>query len=332
MTTNSHTDRHARNDSALLTTPFTSDSRAQEVIDGVDLTGRRAVVTGGASGLGAETVRALAIAGAEVTIATRRPQSAEPLVQELAAVAGAGRVHAEALDLSAVASVDAFTRTWDGPLDILVANAGIMALPTRTLTPGGWEMQLATNYLGHFALATSLHAALRDAGCARIVVVSSGAHLGAPFDFEDPHFARRPYDPWAAYGQSKSADILFTVGARRWAADGITANALNPGYILTRLQRHVDDETMRAFGVMDDQGNVSPLPYYKTPEQGAATSVLLAASPLVEGVTGRYFEDSQEARTVRDREDRPGGVAAHALAPEAADRLWEYSTAALHTA
>lgn len=122
------------------------------------------------------------------------------------------------------------------------------------------------------------------------------------------------------------------MGARRWAADGITANALNPGYILTGLQRHVDDETMRAFGVMDDQGNVKPLPHYKTPEQGAATSVLLAASPLLNGVTGRYFEDNQEARTVRGAEDQPGGVAAHALDPEAADRLWEYATDALRTA
>lgn len=332
MTKNPRADRRPRNDSELLATPFTSHARAQEVIDGVDLTGRRAVVTGGASGLGAETVRALAAAGAEVTIAARRPQSAEPLVQELAAVGRAGRVHAEALDLSDPASVDVFARAWRGPLDILVANAGIMALPARTLTPYDWETQLATNYLGHFALATGLHAALRDAGSARIVVVSSGAHLGAPFDFEDPHFARRPYDPWAAYGQSKTADVLFAVGARRWAADGITANALNPGYILTGLQRHVDDETMRAFGVMDDQGNVEPLPYYKTPEQGAATSVLLAASPLLNGVTGRYFEDNQEARTVRGEEDQPGGVAAHALDPEAADRLWQYATDALRTA
>ncbi|MFD7435486.1 SDR family NAD(P)-dependent oxidoreductase [Streptomyces sp. NPDC059861] len=332
MTTNPQADRHARTDSALVTTPFPSHARAQEVIDGVDLTGLRAVVTGGASGIGAETVRALAAAGAEVTIATRRPGSAEPLVKELAAAGGGGRVRAEALDLSDPASVDAFARAWRGPLDVLVANAGIMALPTRTLTPGGWEMQLATNYLGHFALATGLHAALRDAGTARIVVVSSGAHLGVPFDFEDPHFARRPYDPWAAYGQSKSAGVLLTVGARRWAADGITANALNPGYILTGLQRHLDDDTMRAFGVMDGEGNVKPLPYYKTPEQGAATSVLLAASPLLKGVTGRYFEDNQEARTVRGAEDRPGGVAAHALDPEAADRLWEYGIEALRTA
>ncbi|MFJ9351261.1 SDR family NAD(P)-dependent oxidoreductase [Streptomyces sp. NPDC101237] len=328
--TNSPADRPTSTaDSTLLTTPFPPRATAGEVIAGVDLTGRRAVVTGGASGLGAATVRALAAAGAEVTIATRRPRSADPVVEELAAVAGAGRVRAAALDLSDLASVDAFARAWRGPLDILVANAGIMALPALSLTPAGWEMQLATNYLGHFALATGLHAALRGSGSARIVVVSSGAHRNVPFDFEDPHFARRPYDSWTAYGQSKSADVLLAVGARRWSADGITANALNPGYILTNLQRHLDDDTMRAFGVMDGDGNLTPLPYYKTPEQGASTSVLLAASPLLNGVSGRYFEDNQEARVVEKDEDTPGGVAAHALAPEAADRLWEYGTDAL---
>ncbi|MEU9977725.1 SDR family NAD(P)-dependent oxidoreductase [Streptomyces sp. NPDC051014] len=328
--TNSQADRPTNHDGATrLTTPFSSRATAEEVIAGVDLTGRRAVVTGGASGLGAATVRALAAAGAEVTIATRSPRSADPVVEELAGIAGVGRVRAEALDLSDLASVDAFARAWRGPLDILVANAGIMALPALALTPGGWEAQLATNYLGHFALATGLHAALRDAGSARIVVVSSGAHRNVPFDFDDPHFARRPYDPWTAYGQSKSADVLLAVGARRWAADGITANALNPGYILTGLQRHLDDDTMRAFGVMDGDGNLKPLPYYKTPAQGASTSVLLAASPLLNGVTGRYFEDNQEARIVAGDEDTPGGVAAHALAPDAADRLWEYGTTAV---
>jgi NAD(P)-dependent dehydrogenase (short-subunit alcohol dehydrogenase family) len=313
----------------LLTTPFTARSTAAEVIAGVDLTGRRAVVTGGASGIGAETVRALARAGAEVVIATRRPESAEPLVRELSAVRGAGPVRAAALDLSDPASVDAFVRAWDGPLHILVANAGIMALPTRTLTPAGWEAQLATNHLGHFALATGLHPALRAAGGARLVVVGSGAHRTAPFDFEDPHFERRAYDPWVAYGQSKTAGVLLTVGARRWAADGITANAVMPGFILTRLQRHLDDATMRAFGVMDEEGNLTPPPFYKSPAQGAATSVLLAASPLLDGVTGLYFEDNQEARVVRGDEGRPGGVAAHALDPAAADRLWEYASAAL---
>ncbi|MEV5365275.1 SDR family NAD(P)-dependent oxidoreductase [Streptomyces cellulosae] len=330
MTTNTPATRNAA-DHPLLTTPFTARADAREVIEGVDLTGRRAVVTGGASGIGSETVRALAEAGAEVTVATRRPETAEPLVRELAAVGGAGPVHTAPLDLSDLTSVDAFVRNWRGPLDILVANAGIMALPERTLTSRGWETQLATNYLGHFALATGLHPSLRAAGSARIVAVSSGAHLNAPFDFDDPHFEHRPYDPWTAYGQSKSAGVLLVAGARRWAADGITANALNPGYVLTNLQRHLDDDTMRAFGVMDDDGNVTPLPYYKTPAQGAATSVLLAASPLLEGVTGRYFEDNQEAPIVTDAEDPTGGVAAHAVDPAAADRLWEYATQALRT-
>ncbi|MEU9371825.1 SDR family NAD(P)-dependent oxidoreductase [Streptomyces avermitilis] len=311
-------------------TPFDSRATAAEVIDGVDLTGRRAVVTGGASGIGTETVRSLATAGAEVTVAIRRPATAEPLIRELSAVPGAGPVRAEALDLADLASIDSFARAWRGPLDILVANAGIMALPTRTVTERGWEMQLATNFLGHFALATALHAPLHEAGAARIVVVSSGAHRKAPFDFDDPHFEQRAYEPWAAYGQSKSAEVLFTVGgARRWADDGIMVNALNPGYILTNLQRHLDDDTMRAFGVMDSEGNLTPLPHYKTPAQGAATSVLLAASPLLNGVTGRYFEDNQEARVVRDDEDQPGGVAAHALDPRAADRLWEYAADAI---
>lgn len=308
-----------------LVTPFPRDASAAEVISGIDLTGRRALVTGGASGIGAETVRALAAAGAEVTIATRRPETAEPLIREIADVGGAGSVRASDLDLADLTSVDAFTRAWQGPLDLLVANAGIMALPQKEVTPEGWELQLATNFLGHFALATALHGALAESGAARIVVVSSGAHRQAPFDFGDPQFDRRPYDPWAAYGQSKTAGVLFAVGARRWAVDGITANALNPGYILTNLQRHIDDETMRSLGVMDAEGNLTPLSYYKTPAQGAATSVLLATSPLLGNVTGRYFEDNQEAPVAADGTNTPGAVATHALDPESADRLWQYA-------
>ncbi|GAA3823101.1 SDR family NAD(P)-dependent oxidoreductase [Streptomyces chiangmaiensis] len=317
------------NAESRLTTPFPSHATAAEVIDGVDLTGRRAVVTGGASGIGTETVRALALAGAEVTVATRRPETAEPLVRELAAVPGAGSVRAEALDLADIDSALAFARAWRGPLDILVANAGIMALPTRQVSAEGWELQLATNFLGHFALTDALHPALRESGSARVVVVSSGAHLNTPFDFDDPHFERRPYDPWVAYGQSKTADVLLTVGARRWADEGITANAVAPGFILTNLQRHLDNDTMRSFGVMDDEGNLTPLPYYKNPAQGAATSVLLAASPMVKGATGRYFEDNQEAPVVSDGDNQPGRVAAHALDPLAADLLWAYAADAV---
>ncbi|GGK20406.1 oxidoreductase [Streptomyces camponoticapitis] len=317
------------NTSSPVTTPFSGRATALQVLDGVDLTGRRAVVTGGASGISAETARALAMAGAEVILAVRRPATAAPLVSELSRAPGAGPLRVTALDLADLSSVRAFARAWSGPLDMLVANAGIMALPTRTVTGGGWEMQLATNFLGHFALAGFLHGALREADTARIVTVSSGVHRKVSFDFDDPHFERRPYDPWAAYGQSKTAGVLFAVGARRWAAEGIMTNAVAPGFILTNLQRHLDDDTMRAFGAMDAEGNLTPLPHYKTPAQGAATSVLLAASPLLEGVTGRYFEDNQEARVVRGDEEQPGGVAAHALDPQTADRLWEYAESAV---
>ncbi|WP_331764566.1 SDR family NAD(P)-dependent oxidoreductase [Streptomyces anthocyanicus] len=310
-----------------LTTPFSADATAAEVIAGTDLHGSRVVVTGGASGLGAETVRALASAGAEVTVATRRPVAAEPLAGEMAVVPGAGRVRIAALDLADLHSVDAFVRNWQGPLDVLVANAGVMALPTRTLSADGWEMQLAVNFLGHHALAEALRPALRAAGTARLVVVSSGAHRTVPFDFDDPHFTRRPYDPWTAYGQSKTADVLLAVGAaHRWAEDGITANAVAPGYILTGLQRHLDRDTLRSFGVVHDQDGLTTPAYFKTPAQGAATSVLLAASLMVRGVTGRYFEDNEEARPIRAGE---GEVAAHALDPEAAGRLWTLARSAV---
>ncbi|MGS2614504.1 SDR family NAD(P)-dependent oxidoreductase [Micromonospora sp. LZ34] len=310
---------------ARLTTPFTARTNAAEILDGVDLAGRGMIVTGGASGIGVETVRALAGAGAEVTVATRNPASADAVVAEFAGP-GPGSVRAAALDLADLASVDAFVAAWDGPLHSLIANAGIMAIPTRQLTAEGWELQLATNYLGHFALARGLRGNLRAAGSARVVIVSSGAHLREAFDFDDPQFERQPYDPWSAYGRSKTADVLLATGiARRWAADGITANALNPGYINTNLQRHMDDDTLRAFGVLDEAGNRVDLPYYKTPAQGAATSVLLAASPLLEGVTGRYFDDNQEAEVVVGGPEATGGVAAHAMDPAAADRLWGYA-------
>jgi NAD(P)-dependent dehydrogenase (short-subunit alcohol dehydrogenase family) len=305
-------------------TEFDVRTPADRILAGIDLTGRRMIVTGGASGIGAETVRALAGAGAEVTVATREPADAKPLIEDLAAVPGAGRVLARRIDLADLDSVAAFVAGWDGPVDALVANAGVMALPTRRTTPQGWELQLATNYLGHFALAYGLHKALASAGSARVVTVSSGAHLAWPVDFDDPQFARRPYEGWAAYGQSKTADVLLAVGiARRWAGDGVTANSLGPGYIHTKLQRHVDREVMVRVGAMDESGELLTPDYYKTPAEGASTSVLLAASPTVAGVTGRYFEDNREAPVVPGGPDATGGVAAHAVDPAAADRLWE---------
>ncbi|WP_448332818.1 SDR family NAD(P)-dependent oxidoreductase [Streptomyces sp. DSM 41534] len=362
-----------------ITTPFDARSTAAEVIDGVDLSGRRAVVTGAASGIGIETARALAGAGAEVTLAVRNLEAGARVAEDITATTGNKRLHVAHLDLADRASVAAFADGWDGPLHILVNNAGVMALPEGR-TPEGWDRQFTVNHLGHFALARALHGALAAAGSAaaaasaaaarpvrpaasagfpgsagsagfpgsaaspgsaesvgsagfpgsagspgtpgtpasaRIVVVSSAAHLRSPVVFDDLHFDYRPYEPMLAYGQSKTANVLFAVGANaRWAGDGIVVNALSPGGIRTNLQRHVGD--IAAPGVV-----------WKTPEQGAATSVLLAASPLLEGVGGRYFADCAEAEPVSRRpEDLTAmmvGVAPYALDPEGADRLWATS-------
>ncbi|NUP49875.1 MAG: SDR family NAD(P)-dependent oxidoreductase [Catenulispora sp.] len=305
----------------LITTPFTMRTTASEVLAGVDLSGKRMIVTGGASGLGTETVRALAGAGAQVVIATRNPAIAKPILEEFPGT------QAAELDLADVRSVRAFTDSWSGPVDAVVANAGVMMLPEREVSAQGWEMQLAINYLGHFALIHGLHDALRAADGARVVCVSSGAQRLQPVDFDDPQFERRPYDPMVAYAQSKTADVLLAVGvSRRWADDGIVANSCEPGWIHTNLQRYLSPDVMRAFGAMDEEGNLLTPDYYKTPEQGASTSVLLAASPLVEGVTGRHFEDNRESEPMDGGpEFTMTGVARWAIDPEAADRLWDYA-------
>ncbi|MEV5691326.1 SDR family NAD(P)-dependent oxidoreductase [Micromonospora globbae] len=307
--------------STRVSTPFTNETTALEVVRGVDLTGRRAVVTGGASGIGVETARALAQAGADVTLAVRNPSAGQEALADITATTGNDRILVAPLDLADLGSVAAFVANWDGPLHILVDNAGIMAAPEMR-TPQGWEMQFATNHLGHFALATGLHPALAAAGGARIVSVSSAAHLRSPVVFDDIHFARRAYDPWLAYGQSKTANVLFAVEAtRRWAGDGILVNALHPGAIRTNLQRYVSDEELERMRAQT--GGTAGAGYWKTTEQGAATSVLLAASPLLDGVGGRYFEDCQEAGP-----NQPGtrtGYAPYAVDPEAAERLWQVS-------
>jgi NAD(P)-dependent dehydrogenase (short-subunit alcohol dehydrogenase family) len=292
-----------------LRTPFTFHSTADEVIAGIDLTGRRVLITGGASGIGLETTRVLAGAGADVTVAVRDVDAA---TRALASLGLLDRVRVVYLDLLDHASIAACAAAWHGPLHVLINNAGVMAPPERK-TREGWDTQFAVNHLGHFALTLALHHALTAAGRARLVVVSSSSHQVSPVVFDDIHFDRRTYDPILAYGQSKTANVLFAVGAAsRWARDGITANALMPGAIPTPLQRHVG-------------GMKTPLDQRKTVAQGAATSVLLAASPLVEGVTGRYFADCQEARALAPGEKDIAGVAPHALDPVSADRLWEES-------
>jgi len=302
----------------LITTPFGATSTAAEVIQGVDLTGRRAVVTGGASGIGLETARALASANAEVTLAVRNVDAGRHAAEDIITTTGNKQVFVARLDLADQASVAEFVAGWAGPLHILVNNAGIMATPEQR-TPQGWELQFATNHLGHFALATGLHDALAAAGGARVVSVSSVGHVNGEVVFDDIQFERRPYDKWLAYGQSKTANILFAVEAdKRWAGEGIRVNALNPGRIPgTGLSRHIGDVQAAPASFEPGSAAVS----WKNIEQGAATSVLLAASPLLDGVGGRYFEDCDEAAP-----HQPGvrrGVAAYAVDPENAARLWQ---------
>jgi NAD(P)-dependent dehydrogenase (short-subunit alcohol dehydrogenase family) len=297
---------------ARITTPFGPRSTAAEVARGVDLLGRRVIVTGASSGIGVETARAMALTGADVTLAVRDVAAGSRVAADIASGTGNRSVRVARLDLSDRESVRAFARSWEGPLHVLVCNAGVMALPEQR-TAEGWETQFATNHLGHFALATGLYAALAADGAARIVSVSSSAHLLSPVVFDDLHFTRRPYDPLLAYGQSKTANILFAVGATaRWGRDGIFSNALMPGAIATNLQRF-------------NGGIKTPPERRKTPEQGAATSVLLATSPLLEGIGGRYFEDCNEALPMEEETAPMRGVADYALNENDAARLWDES-------
>ena len=309
----------------MPTTTYGPTTTAAEIVANVDLHGKRAVVTGASSGIGVETARALASTGAEVTLAVRNLEAGRKVADEIAEKlpSGAEGPQVAPLDLADPASVAAFVRGWSGPLHILVNNAGVMALPKLTRTPAGYEMQFATNHLGHFALTTGLHRWLAAADGARVVAVSSIGHLFGPVVFDDLHYRFRPYDQWTSYGQSKSAIVLFAVAAaQRWAGDDIVVNALMPGNIAsTALARHMGPDDLANFGKETDL----TLPPVKTIEQGAATSVLLAASPEVEGVTGRYYEDCAQAPVIHEREGHTGGVAPYVLDPDNADRLWQIS-------
>jgi NAD(P)-dependent dehydrogenase (short-subunit alcohol dehydrogenase family) len=306
-----------------ITTAFGFESTAAEVLAGVDLSGKRAIVTGASSGIGIETARALAGAGADVTLAVRNFEAGQRTAASITATTDGAAVRVRRLDLADLGSVAAFAAAeWDLPLHILVNNAGVL-LTELHRTAQAVELQFATNHLGHFALALGLHDALVSAGEARVVSLSSEAHLRAPLDFDDIDFVTRRYDPMLAYGQSKTANALFAVGAaRRWADDGISINAVHPGAVLeTNLARELAPDVLAA--AVETAGYE-----YKTPGQGAATSVLVAASPLLEGISGRYFADCNEAPVVGADFTGPPrgfGVAPYALDPGNADRLWELS-------
>lgn len=304
---------------ASPSTTFDAGSTGDDVASTVDLTGRRAVVTGGGSGVGLEIARSLARAGADVVLGVRRVDQGEVAAQDLRTDTRNDNVTARRLDLGDQTSVADFVASWEGPLHILVNNAGVMAVPDLTRTPEGWELQFATNHLGHFALAVGLQPALASAGDARVVSVSSSGHHAAQVDFDDVHFRSRDYDPWIAYGQSKTANVLFAVEAhRRWSDDGITANAVMPGGIMTGLQRHLPAEVRQQW---------ARIPTNKTPQQGAATSVYAAVAPELAGRGGLYLEDCHPAPVLEDQADTDGvhGVRRWAVDADAARRLWDLS-------
>ncbi|MFY0405525.1 SDR family NAD(P)-dependent oxidoreductase [Solicola sp. PLA-1-18] len=295
---------------------FGADTTAAEVLAGIDLTGKVAVVTGGYSGLGLETTRALAGAGAHVVVPARRPDAARENLD------GIDGVEVDELDLGDLASVEAFADRFlasGRTIDLMIDNAGIMACPETRVGPG-WEAQLATNHLGHFALVNRLWPALAPGG-ARVVSVSSSGHKNSPVVWDDLQL-ERGYDKWKAYGQAKTANALFAVHLDALGKDvGVRAFSLHPGGILTPLQRHLPKQEMVDKGWIDEEGN-SLNPSFKTPEQGAATSVWAATSPQLDGLGGVYCEDCDVAPVSTDSSP---GVRPHAVDPDEAARLWSVS-------
>nr|WSW49504.1 SDR family NAD(P)-dependent oxidoreductase [Streptomyces sp. NBC_01001] len=304
--------------------PFTANSTAEDVMAGLDLSGTSAVVTGGYSGLGLETTRALTAAGAHVIVPARRPEIARAALAELE---GFDVVPMDLADLDSVRAAaarisDSLTR-----LDLFMAIAGVMATPERHVGPG-WESQLAANHFGHFALACELYPLLAAADGARVVVNSSAGHALTDIRRHDPHF-RTGYDKWLAYGQSKTANALFAVQfdalGRR---DGVRAFALHPGKIITGLQREMTLQEQIERGWVDVHGNVIGADF-KTPSQGAATGVWAATSPLLDDRGGLYLEDCDVARVSGPNTPMDdGGVREYAVNPDSAARLWDLSVTA----
>lgn len=306
-----------------LRSGFGARTTATEALAGRDLSGLNAIVTGGYSGLGLETVRVLAGAGARVTVPSR------DLAQARLALQGIAGVDIAALDLLEPHSIDAFASAFlatGAPLHMLVNSAGVMASPLRR-DARGYEAQFATNHLGHFQLTARLWPALRRANGARVVSVSSRGHVIAPIDLLDPNFLQRPYDKWQAYAQSKNANALFAVELDRLgAAHGVRAFSLHPGSILTPLARHMDLEDLRRVGALDEHDRVNPPPEsnFKSVEEGAATAVWCATSARLDGHGGVYCEDCDIAALMAD-DGMAAGVRRSAVDPQLARQLWALS-------
>ncbi|MBM2614154.1 SDR family NAD(P)-dependent oxidoreductase [Actinoplanes sp. LDG1-06] len=307
---------------------FTAAATADDILRGRDLTGFHTVITGGHSGIGLETTRALSRAGATVTIGARTPSSASPAVADL------DRVTVEQLDLVDPSSIAAFADRLPGPVHALINNAGLPAPRTLQRDARGYEAQFATNHLGHFQLTLAMFPALKSANGARVVNVTSGAQRFADILWDDPTFQHTPYDFLLAYAQSKTANVLFAVELdRRWSEHKIHAYAVHPGVVVgTALNSAGGLDSLREQGLVDEAGNpiIDPFHGKKTPEQGASTSVFAATSPLLDTIGGVYLKDN-DISVLDDRPrpmstvEPPSEVVSHSIDPTSARRLWTLS-------
>ena len=308
---------------------FGGKTTAQEIVGDRDLTGRNYIVTGGASGIGLETVRALAGAGGHVTVPVRDRAKAEAALADLP-----GQITIADMDLADIATVRRFAADYAAagkPLHGLINNAGVMACPLARVGKA-WEYQFAVCHLGHFALTIGLERNLKAANGARVVALSSIGHARSDILWDDPHFERHAYEKWTAYGQAKTADALFAIGVdTRWQGEGVRAFSVHPGGIFTPLQRHLAEEEMVALGWKAADGSIPPAvaAMFKTPEQGAATSLWCALSPQLDGRGGVYCEDCDVARLAGDDSPRWAHVRPWACSDEGAARLWGMTEAML---
>ena len=305
---------------------FDSKSGADKIVKEKDLSGKIAIVTGGYSGIGLETTRALVAIGAKVIIAAKRTEVA---VQNLEGIVSKENI--VEMDLGNLNSVRKFTEDFKesfGKLDLLINNAGIMACP-ETRIGNGWESQFAVNHIGHFLLTKELMDTMAENDGARFVSLSSSAHSLTGILWDDIHFRNNSYDKWMAYGQSKTASSLVAIEFHRRMVDkGVSGFSVHPGGILTPLQRHLQKEEMVALGWMDEDGSPSEMAknFFKTTSQGASTTLWCATSPSLNGIGGVFCEDCDIAKRKNEVDEslqRYFGVADWAVDTEEASKLWD---------